>query len=88
LLTQQKVRHDIAMTGEITLFGKVLAVGGIREKVLAAKRAGIKQVILPTENQDSFDEIPDDVKKGMVAIFVEHIDEILKQVIIENRSTQ
>jgi len=82
LLTEKKVSHDIAMTGEITLFGKVLPVGGIREKVLAAKRAGIKKVLLPIGNQDNYDEIPDEIKKDMNVKFVEHIDEILKEVFV------
>jgi ATP-dependent Lon protease len=81
LLTGKSVKHDIAMTGEITLFGKVLPVGGIKEKVLAAKRAGIKKVILPAENRDSFDDIPAYAGKGIKPIFVTHIDEVLKLII-------
>jgi len=82
LLTEKKVRHDIAMTGEITLFGRVLVVGGVREKVLAAKRAGINTVLLPIENQDNYDEIPDEIKKGMEVRFVGHVDDILKEVLV------
>jgi len=82
LLTQKKVRHDIAMTGEITLYGKVLPIGGVREKFLAAKRAGIKKVILPWENLDSYEEIPKKIKAGLEVKFVKQIDEVLKEVLI------
>lgn len=77
LFTGLKVRKDVAMTGEITLRGKVLEVGGIKEKVLAAHRAGIKNVILPKENEKDLDDIPQQVKKQMKFIFVEHMDEVL-----------
>jgi len=77
LLLEKKVKHDIAMTGEITLYGKILPVGGIKEKVLAAKRANIKKVLIPEQNQDSYAEIPEDIKKGLEVEFVKHIDEVL-----------
>jgi ATP-dependent Lon protease len=83
-LTNQKITHEVAMTGEITLFGKVLPVGGIKEKILAAKRANIKTVLLPLENQDNYDEIPEEIKKDLTVIFVNHIDEILKEVKFNN----
>lgn len=85
LFTSRKIRHDVAMTGEITLYGKILSVGGISEKVLAAKRAGISLVLLPHDNKDSYDEIPDDVKKGINVKFVGHIDEILKEVFCKKK---
>ena len=81
LLLEKPVKHDIAMTGEITLYGNILPVGGIKEKVLAAKRANIKTVLIPLQNQDSYDEIPDDVKKDLNVVFVTHIDEILEIVL-------
>jgi ATP-dependent Lon protease len=65
------------MTGEITLRGRVLPVGGIKEKVLAAKRAGIKTVILPKENENNLEEIPPQIKEGMKFILVEEMDEVL-----------
>ncbi len=77
LFTQRPVRHDLAMTGEITLRGKVLPVGGIKEKVLAARRAGLKIVILPAKNRDDLDEIPENAKKDMTFHFVERLDQVL-----------
>ena len=71
------------MTGEITLRGKVLPVGGIKEKVLAANRAGIKKVILPRENESDLEEIPQHIKAGLQFVFVEHIDEVLKETLQE-----
>jgi len=81
LLTDKKVKNDFAMTGEITLRGKVLPVGGIKEKVLAAKEAGIKNIILPKHNQKDLDEIPDNVKEKLNFHFVDTIDDVLKIVI-------
>jgi ATP-dependent Lon protease len=78
LLTGKLVRSDIAMTGEITLRGKVLPIGGLKEKVLAAKRAGICTVMLPRLNKKDLDETPDAVKADMDFIFVDRIDEAIK----------
>ncbi|HJX69553.1 MAG TPA: S16 family serine protease, partial [Dehalococcoidia bacterium] len=64
--------------GEITLGGKVLPVGGIKEKVLAAHRAGIKKVILPQENEKDLEEIPQEIKEELQFIWVEHIDQVLE----------
>jgi ATP-dependent Lon protease len=71
------VRRDIAMTGEITLRGKVLAIGGLKEKLLAALRAGIFEVILPRANEKDIDELPDNIKKSMKLHFVDQMDEVL-----------
>jgi ATP-dependent Lon protease len=76
-LTRRPVRRSVAMTGEITLRGKVLPVGGIKEKVLAAHRAGIKTVILPAENRRDLEEIPANVQRDVKFRFVEHMDEVL-----------
>lgn len=76
LLTDRPVKHDIAMTGEITLRGKVLPVGGIKEKVLAAKRSGINKVILPKLNEKDLQEIPDHIREKMEFSFVEWLDEV------------
>ena len=76
------VNHDLAMTGEITLRGKVLPVGGIREKILAAKRAGIKEIILCRENKKDIDEIKKEYVKGIKFHFVDHIREVLDIALI------
>jgi ATP-dependent Lon protease len=78
LLTGRPVRADIAMTGEITLKGKVLPVGGIKEKILAARRAGIRRVILPGENEKDLVEVPDVVRNGMEFVFVNNLDDVFK----------
>jgi ATP-dependent Lon protease len=77
-LSKIPVKGNIAMTGEITLRGKVLAIGGLKEKLLAAHRYGITEAILPKENEKDLAEIPDVVKKDMKLHFVEHMDEVLK----------
>ena len=78
LLTDKPVRNDLAMTGEITLRGLVLPVGGIKEKVLAARSAGVKHIILPTKNKKDLEEIPDNVKKELKFHFVSHMDDVIK----------
>jgi ATP-dependent Lon protease len=81
--TGMPVRKNVAMTGEITLRGKVLPVGGIKEKVLAAHRAGVKKVILPEDNDKDLEEVPDFVKEEMEFSFVKAVDEIMVQVLID-----
>jgi ATP-dependent Lon protease len=76
-LAKVPVRRDIAMTGEITLRGKVLAIGGLKEKLLAALRAGIFEVILPRANEKDIAELPDNIKKSMKLHFVDQMDEVL-----------
>jgi len=76
-LTKIPVRRDIAMTGEITLRGKVLAIGGLKEKLLAALRAGIFEIILPRANEKDIAELPDNIKKAMKLHFVDQMDEVL-----------
>jgi ATP-dependent Lon protease len=78
LLTDKHVRNDVAMTGEITLRGLVLPVGGIKEKVLAAKRAGIKSVILPKFNEKDLEEVPESIKSNMEFKFIEKMDEAVE----------
>ncbi len=77
LLMNRPVRHDVAMTGEITLRGLVLPIGGLKEKTLAAKRAGIKQVIVPKRNEKDLPDIPDEVKASLKFNFVETVDDVL-----------
>jgi ATP-dependent Lon protease len=77
VLTGVPVRRDVAMTGEITLRGRVLPIGGLKEKLLAALRGGIKRVIIPEENAKDLAEIPDNVKNGIEIIPVARMDEVL-----------
>lgn len=77
LLTDRPVRNDVAMTGEVTLRGMVLPVGGIKEKVLAAYRAGIKTIILPKRNEKDLEDVPKDVREKMNFCFVERMDEVI-----------
>ncbi|RZT22162.1 endopeptidase La [Fictibacillus sp. BK138] len=77
-LTKRAVRRDVGMTGEITLRGRVLPIGGLKEKSLSAHRAGIKTIILPKENEKDIEEIPETVKEGLSFILVSHLDEVLK----------
>jgi ATP-dependent Lon protease len=77
LYTNTPVPNDTAMTGEITLSGLVLPVGGIKEKVLAARRAGIRRVILPRDNEGDLRELPDNIKDTMQFVFAERIEEVL-----------
>ncbi|HHV06112.1 MAG TPA: endopeptidase La [Anaerolineaceae bacterium] len=74
-------RHEVAMTGEITLRGRILPVGGVREKVLAAHRAGITTILLPTKNQKDLIEVPAPVLEQLRIVFVEHMDEVLKEAL-------
>ena len=78
LLTDRHVRNDVAMTGEVTLRGLVLPVGGIKEKVLAAKRAGINNVVLPKMNEKDLEEVPESIKENMEFTFIERMDEAIQ----------
>jgi len=83
-LTNRPVRHDVAMTGEITLRGRVLPVGGVKEKVLAAHRAGIETMIIPEENRIDIEEVPPNVRKKMKFVFVDHMDQVLEAALAAN----
>jgi len=81
-LTKRPVYRDVAMTGEITLRGRVLTIGGIKEKILAAHRGGIKKVVIPKENEKELKDIPSMVLKQIEIVFVEHMDEVLNHALI------
>jgi ATP-dependent Lon protease len=82
VLTQIPVRKDIAMTGEVTLRGNVLPIGGLKEKLLAALRGGITTVLIPEDNEKDLPEIPDNVKEGLTIIPVAHVSEVLKHALV------
>ncbi|MFT8815393.1 endopeptidase La, partial [Acetobacter fabarum] len=82
VLTGIPVRRDVAMTGEITLRGRVLAIGGLKEKLLAAVRSGIRTVFIPQENEKDLAEIPDSVKKNLEIVPVSHVDEVLARALV------
>ena len=80
IATRQRISPKIAMTGEVTLRGRVLPIGGVKEKILAAKQAGIKKVIMPQGNEKHFIEVPEDIQAGVEFLFVEHVTEVFKEV--------
>ena len=81
-VTGRKVRADLAMTGEITLRGRVLPIGGLKEKLLAAKNAGMKTVLVPAKNERDVEEISTEITKGLEIKFVTHMDEVLKEALV------
>ena len=83
VLSQRPVRKDVAMTGEITLRGNVLPVGGVKEKLLAARRAKIKTVILPAPNRRDLDDLPQEVRDDLNFIFVENVLQVFDEVLRE-----
>jgi ATP-dependent Lon protease len=86
LLTGRKVKNDLAMTGEITLRGKVMPIGGVKEKVLAARRAGIKTIVLPERNMNDLDDVPEELRKEMTFIPVDRIDQVLAAALTDKGS--
>ena len=85
LFTQKRVKKSLAMTGEITLRGKVLPVGGIKEKILAAKRANIKEIILCHENKSDIDEIKPEYLEGLIFHYVKEMSEVLKIALLDQK---
>jgi ATP-dependent Lon protease len=81
-LTKNRVRHDLAMTGEVTLRGRVLPIGGLKEKVLAAHRGGIKTVLVPAENEKDILDIPANVLRSVELIIVDHMDQVLRKALV------
>ena len=81
LYSGKPARSDTAMTGEVTLTGLVLPIGGVKEKVLAARRAGIKRVILPRGNQKDLRDLPEDVRKEMEFIFADRVEDVLRAML-------
>jgi len=86
LISGRKVRKNLGMTGEITLRGQVLPVGGIKEKILAAHRNGLKTIILPKRNELDLDDVPEEVKKSMNFEFVETVDEVIEKALVKGRA--
>jgi ATP-dependent Lon protease len=82
LLTGRKVRDDVGMTGEITLRGQVLPVGGVKEKVLAAHRAGLKSVILPRQNEKDLEDVPDEVRASLKFVLAERVDDVFQAALV------
>ena len=82
VMGDRPVRHDVAMTGEITLRGKVLSVGGVKEKVMAAARANIKTVVLPAGNRKDLSEVPEEVRAGLAFVFAERVEDVWKETLI------
>ncbi len=82
VMGERPVRHDVAMTGEITLRGKVLSVGGIKEKIMAAQRANIKTIVLPEGNRKDLTEVPEEVKSGLNFVFAERVEDVWKEALI------
>ena len=81
-LSGRPVSRDVAMTGEISLRGRVLPIGGLKEKMIAAHRGGINKVLIPQENEKDLPEIPDNVKEGLKIIPVKHVSEVLKLALV------
>src|SRR5437879_13835305 len=86
ILTGRPVRDDVAMTGEITLRGRVLPIGGIKEKVLGAHRAGLRRVLIPLHNEADLDDIPADLRKQMQFVMLESIDQVLREALVPRKA--
>jgi len=84
VFSRRPIRRDVALTGEVTLRGKVLEIGGVKEKVLAAYRAGLRQVIMPSQNEKDLRDIPDEVKHAMAFTFVSTMDEVLHLMLMRS----
>ena len=85
-MSRRPARHDVAMTGEITLGGRVLPIGGLKEKVLGAARAGIREIILPKDNEPEIEDLPEEVRKRLTFHAVETLDEVLSIALVSPES--
>lgn len=88
VFTNMPVRKDLAMTGEVTLRGRVLPIGGLKEKTLAAKRAGITTVIIPKQNEKDLDDIPKNIRKEMKFVFVETMDDVIAAALRKGKTAR
>jgi ATP-dependent Lon protease len=88
LVSGRKVKPHLGMTGEITLRGQVLPIGGVKEKVLAAHRNGLRTIILPKRNEQDIDDVPDEIKQSMKFIYVETVDDVLASALETVRKTR
>jgi ATP-dependent Lon protease len=86
-LSQRPIRSDVALTGEITLRGRVLPIGGLKEKVLAAHRIGIRTIVLPEDNQPDIVDIPADIRKRLTFKFVKSMDEVIAEALLPKSDT-
>ena len=84
-ITGKKVRSDLAMTGEVTLRGRALPIGGLKEKILAAKMAGITEVLVPVENKKDIEEIPEEIREGLVITYVKDMKEVLAKALVSKQ---
>ena len=87
-LSNIPVREELAMTGEVTLRGKVLPVGGIKEKVLAAHRAGIKKILLPIDNKRDIDDIPQNIRKQLEFVLISTMDDVLEHALVKDDTSK
>ena len=83
-LTGRKVRHNIAMTGEVTLRGRVLPIGGLKEKLLAAKQYGIKKVLIPEQNQPDVEELDAEITEGMELVYVSDMSQVERESLVKD----
>jgi ATP-dependent Lon protease len=88
VLSRRAVRRDVAMTGEVTLRGKVLEIGGVKEKTLAAYRAGLREVIMPKGNEKDLRDVPDEARRSMAFTFVGTMDEVLRLALLPEADSQ
>jgi ATP-dependent Lon protease len=85
LVTGQPVRDDVAMTGELTLTGQVLPIGGLKEKALAAQRAGVRRILAPSRNEADLDDIPEALRKNLEFVWVEEIGDVFDAALVNGR---